>query len=300
MFTATLPAADCDDTPQFYISAEGDGKSTVYCPHDAPATQFTAAVGWYNTVMEDNFETDQGWVPENLGASSGDWQRGIPVNDPGWEYDPEGDADGSGHCWLTQNGMGNTDVDGGAVRLTSPTFDMSQGGVISYQYYLYLTDTEGAVDMLLVEVNNTDGVGDWTEVHRHVTDGNLYWRYHDISAAEIVGAGVTLTASMKIRFTANDADPQSIVEAGIDDFKLIRVDCEEGPDYICGDADGNEIVNVSDAVYLITYIFAGGPAPDPLDAGEVDCNGIVNVSDAVYLITYIFAGGPVPCAGCPQ
>jgi hypothetical protein len=196
--------------------------------------------------------------------------------------------------------MGNTDVDDGAVRLTSPTFDMSQGGVISYQYYLYLTDTEGSVDMLLVEVNNDGGFGTWTEVHRHVTDGNLYWRYHEISADDIVAAGVTPTASMKIRFTANDANPQSIVEAGIDDFVLIRVECEEGPDYMCGDADGDEIVNVSDAVYLITYIFAGGLAPDPMEAGEVNCDEIVNVSDVVYLITYIFAGGPPPCDGCPQ
>lgn len=68
--------------------------------------------------------------------------------------------------------------------------------------------------------------------------------------------------------------------------------------YVCGDADGNEIVNISDAVYLISYIFGGGPAPDPLESGDCDCNSIVNISDAVYLIAYIFGGGPAPCAGC--
>jgi hypothetical protein len=68
---------------------------------------------------------------------------------------------------------------------------------------------------------------------------------------------------------------------------------------ICGDADGDEIVNISDAVYLISYIFGGGPAPDPLLAGDCDCDEIVNISDAVYLIAYIFGGGPEPCAECP-
>jgi uncharacterized Ntn-hydrolase superfamily protein len=68
--------------------------------------------------------------------------------------------------------------------------------------------------------------------------------------------------------------------------------------YICGDADGNSIVNISDAVYLISYIFGGGPAPDPLISGDVDCNDIANISDAVYLIAYIFGGGAVPCADC--
>lgn len=66
----------------------------------------------------------------------------------------------------------------------------------------------------------------------------------------------------------------------------------------CGDADANDIVNISDAVYLISYIFGGGPAPDPVESADVDCNLIVNISDVVYLIAYIFGGGPAPCAAC--
>jgi hypothetical protein len=79
----------------------------------------------------------------------------------------------------------------------------------------------------------------------------------------------------------------------------VTVDTCPPPPYVCGDADANEIVNISDAVYLIAYIFGGGPEPEPLLAGDVDCNEIVNISDAVYLITYIFGGGPEPCLGCP-
>ena len=68
--------------------------------------------------------------------------------------------------------------------------------------------------------------------------------------------------------------------------------------YVCGDANGDGTVNISDAVYLIAYIFSGGPAPNPLAAGDANCSGSVNISDAVYLIAYIFSGGPQPCAGC--
>jgi hypothetical protein len=83
--------------------------------------------------------------------------------------------------------------------------------------------------------------------------------------------------------------------AGGYDFYLALV----GPlPYVGGDADGNGIVNVSDAVYLIGYIFGGGEAPDPLLSGDADCNEIVNIADAVYLIAYIFGGGPEPGAGC--
>jgi hypothetical protein len=69
-------------------------------------------------------------------------------------------------------------------------------------------------------------------------------------------------------------------------------------DYLCGDANGSGSVNISDAVYLIAYIFSGGPAPSPWLAGDANCSGSVNISDAVYLIAYIFSGGLAPCAGC--
>jgi hypothetical protein len=70
------------------------------------------------------------------------------------------------------------------------------------------------------------------------------------------------------------------------------------PAYKCGDADGSSSINVSDVVFLINYIFASGPAPNPFAAGDPDCSGTVNITDGVYLINYIFASGPLPCAAC--
>ncbi len=66
------------------------------------------------------------------------------------------------------------------------------------------------------------------------------------------------------------------------------------PTYVPGDADGNGIVNISDAVFTIAYIFGGGGAPEPMESGDADGDGIVNISDAVYLIAYIFGGGEPP------
>ncbi len=66
------------------------------------------------------------------------------------------------------------------------------------------------------------------------------------------------------------------------------------PSYVAGDADGNGIITISDAVFLITYIFGGGIAPNPAEAADADCNSLVTIADAVFLITYIFGGGPAP------
>src|SRR5690606_3962317 len=62
-----------------------------------------------------------------------------------------------------------------------------------------------------------------------------------------------------------------------------------------GDVNADGSVSISDVVYVINYIFASGPEPQPYSSGDVNCDGIVSISDAVYLITYIFAGGSPPC-----
>ncbi|MBU2625877.1 MAG: dockerin type I repeat-containing protein [candidate division Zixibacteria bacterium] len=64
--------------------------------------------------------------------------------------------------------------------------------------------------------------------------------------------------------------------------------------YITGDADGSGAIDIDDVVYLIAYIFQGGPAPNPLDAGDADCSGAIDIDDVVYVIAYIFSGGPAP------
>jgi len=65
-------------------------------------------------------------------------------------------------------------------------------------------------------------------------------------------------------------------------------------EYVCGDANGDGMVNLADAVYVINYVFTGGPAPEPLDSGDADGDGTVNLSDAIYLINFVFKGGPPP------
>jgi hypothetical protein len=69
-------------------------------------------------------------------------------------------------------------------------------------------------------------------------------------------------------------------------------------DYICGDINDDGNINVGDAVYLVNYIFRGGPPPPHPQAANVNCDGATNIGDAVYLINYIFRGGPVPNC-CP-
>jgi len=70
-------------------------------------------------------------------------------------------------------------------------------------------------------------------------------------------------------------------------------------DIVCGDADGSGDIDIDDVVYLISYIFSGGPAPFPMVCtGDADGSGGVDIDDVVYLISYIFSGGPEPDQNC--
>jgi len=79
------------------------------------------------------------------------------------------------------------------------------------------------------------------------------------------------------------------------DTQQLQIKVEVG-DFVPGDGNGDGKINVGDVVYLINYLFKGGPAPVTLQAGDANCDGKVTVTDVIYLINYLFKGGPPP--GC--
>jgi subtilisin family serine protease len=61
-----------------------------------------------------------------------------------------------------------------------------------------------------------------------------------------------------------------------------------------GDANGDESVNTGDPVFLIAFVFKGGPFPPSVYQGDANADDDVNIADAVYLIAHVFKGGPAP------
>lgn len=125
------------------------------------------------------------------------------------------------------------------------------------------------------------------------------------SASGDIPSGAADTISMK--FTTTDLDTgiyKSIIKIYSNDPDvsdnplLISAKLTVLPPYQCGDATSDNMVNVTDVVYLIDYIFAGGPPPVPVQRGDVNCDSIVNISDVTYLISFVFGGGTAPCDAC--
>jgi hypothetical protein len=276
LFEAVFPWSTCPDEILYYFSAESVSGGMYTVPRDAPSGRFSVLAAYGQVAdMSDDFEIDLGWTVENVGATSGDWQRGVPVDDPSWAYDPASDGDGSGQCYLTQNEAGNTDVDNGTVRLVTPMLDMSVDGLsIAYEYYLFLDNSNG-IDALLVEMSSNGDAGPWIEITRHDTNGGTVWHHHEITPEDISAAGVVLTDTMKMRFAARDVAADNIVEAGVDGFRIYRLDCQ---DPCPSDVDGSGVVDTIDFFALIAaWGEPGGPA-------DVDGNGVVDVTDFFLLL----------------
>jgi hypothetical protein len=147
----------------------------------------------------------------------------------------------------------------------------------------------------------------WPEWDYGVTfPGSLYF------GASIMGAGTFVSGPgqlARIVFTCKGEgetpvafeqwwflDPSSnLIEVTTKDGWILQV----GPGYLFGDANSDGTVNLADVVYIVNYLFVGGPEPVPLwITGDANCDFTVNLADAVYIVNYLFIGGPPPCNPC--
>ena len=68
---------------------------------------------------------------------------------------------------------------------------------------------------------------------------------------------------------------------------------------VCGDVNGDGIVDIADVVYLVNYLYRGDEPPEPLEAGDVNaCDAVVDIGDVVYLVNYLYRYGRAPYC-CP-
>jgi hypothetical protein len=174
----------------------------------------------------------------------------------------------------------------------SPILDLS-GKFVQISYARWYSNTFGDnpnQDVMAVKMSSNGGA-DWTLVETvgPVLQAGGGWFVHSFWLNDLMEP----SSEVRLRFEASDTDPGSVVEAGIDDFTVRVLECQ-GP-YLCGDPDASGVVDIDDAVYLVTYILSGGPEPLPYESGDADCSDTVDIDDAVYLINFIFSGGNLPC-----
>lgn len=234
-FIASIPAQAGAIVAYFFTARDDLGDEAAF-PVGAPARRaFRFVAGPAVPVLTWDMETDPGWTvgaPDD-NATSGIWVRVDPIGtsaydtanfvpiQPAEDHTPNGTL-----CWVTGNApdtlidAGYADVDGGKTTLTTARFDAAPAGyeqpVIEYwRWYSNNTGSYVGGDVWRVDLSNDDGAT-WVPLESTALTANS-WERVLVRVQDLLPP----THSMRVRFVANDDPPPSIVEAAVDDFRLL-------------------------------------------------------------------------------
>ncbi|MBI4606084.1 MAG: hypothetical protein HY721_29305 [Planctomycetes bacterium] len=71
-------------------------------------------------------------------------------------------------------------------------------------------------------------------------------------------------------------------------------------EFLRSDSNGDGKLDISDAVWSLSYLFVSGAPPACLDAADSNDDGLYDISDPIHTLAYHFLGGPAPPAPGPD
>lgn len=282
VYSGVLPALECPGTLSIRFAAL-DTEGELY--ESAPSS--VSISDGSELIADVDFNSSAGWTAQTT-ATVGGWERAIPSADSISVDDcsaPGADADGSGFCWVTGNGNSTFgcefDIDNGSTILTSAPYVISDPAAeVSFFWWYDNTSANNQEfdDDFIIEVSANDGAS-WT-THRVISNGNSAgtgWTREAFLASQYASVGDAL----RLRFTASDNDPGSVVEAGIDGFRIEAVLCDDG---IPGDVNGDGIVDGQDLSIVLGFwgVCSGGDCV----AADLNSDGVIDGSDLSQVLGF--------------
>jgi photosystem II stability/assembly factor-like uncharacterized protein len=275
-YLAPLPEFVCADTPQFYVSATGDGGTTVSLPANAPGSFYTTRVG----------------VIENADLLNCDFESGLPG---GWSVTglwhltstaclPTGSCGGGSWAYFGQDSTCTFNTGARASgTLRSPTFALpalQPGQNISVTFCSAL-DTEypdgayGDDDQSILWWVSSAGQTpvNWFTDHRNA-------RTQTFNLNHLAGT----TGRLEWRFDSMNTYMNNFRGWHVDNIRVI------GPTLVCtdsslpGDVDGDGDVDLQDlSLFLAAFGTCIGDAAFNADA-DLDSSGCVELADLARLL----------------
>jgi hypothetical protein len=270
--------------------------STVYLLIYAVNPLFST--GLYSMSLSDSSFSQVGSVSSNISGNSLTLSCNISdlVAQPGWPtWPPEYGFIGAAPVAVTSVIATLTYNDFGKAAIFMP---------LSHMLDFSAVNNAPTLDLPSVIYDDTGLVTaeiTYTDVDNHLAvERSLYFEGtpYDMTACEkdyengaVFQTELTVGESGWYHYYFEFSDGDQIVSTATDS---VYVDLQT---FVCGDANGDETVNIFDITYIITYLYREGPAPDPLDAADVNNDGTINIFDITYLISFLYLEGPAP--NCP-
>jgi len=262
LWRADLPAPDCQDTPEFYVSVQGVNGGTKTAPPGAPTTVYDSMVGGFETqvIYTQNFESGlpPGWTQSGL------WHITtacpvVPVCDgTRWGYFGQ-DSTCDYNFPTRQFG----DLISTPIALPA----LVPGGSITMTYCSNLqTEAAASYDLPKLFVNST--------LVDEPPDSN--WITRTVNLTPFAGQNITL----KWNFDTVDGIQNDFRGWQIDNVRIEATAfvCVDVPPECLGDLDGDNDVDSTDLNILLTAFQIS-------DAGDLDGDGDTDSLDLNILLT---------------
>jgi hypothetical protein len=139
-------------------------------------------------------------------------------------------------------------------------FNFNGANGIPWQAAMWLIDSSGDAVERAIDLDPTTG------------NGTLYF-----GGLDSIAKGVLVAANVSL--TPTEAGYQYSLSF------LARADCNH-----------NGFADIFDVLYLIDFVYGGGPQPVPFwEVGDLNCSGGIDILDLSVIIDYVLRGGATPC-----
>lgn len=217
--------------------------------------------------------------------------------------------------FVDQNGDGDVMDSSEGSHFYTPAgtlpFEDPEGLAVGVDGELYATDEDTGLILRLVD-RNGDGVASGTAEVVVFSDSQSHFAPRDTNDLLVSGAGelIVLDGSRDQVFILADGDGDDAATRNEEVHALIATGdrvlgtpsglaLAEGVRQASvrfrrGDVNADGVLNLTDPVFLLGFLFLGDEVPVCLDAADVNDDGVLAISDPVALLGYLFLGDEQP------
>jgi hypothetical protein len=223
------------------------------------------------------------------------WAHAAAVGEDDWRVVASPEARSPPSAFHSENSGDAKDA-----ALTSPAIDIPEGAFLTF---FHTFDLEEGFDGARIEAS-ADGET-FTDLGSMILEGGYNGSIDGVAAwtGGTIGAMKAVRVSLeglagpgrRIRFRILCDDSVGSPGWFIDDVSVcISVPGTSESRFTRGNCSPDDLLNITDAVFLLNHLFLGGDEPACFAACDVDGSDFVNITDAIILLNYLFLGGPAP------